>query len=124
MEVNQGHEVTKGDVLDMFYHVSGWCKRSKIESLVHEVDQDPRWSIRQYEYNEETGALRLRVHVEQNPFPVVVIVVAVAAVGAGLFAWLTLDKVEKITTSPVGAALGMGTMAAAVLGLYTLAKRS
>lgn len=120
MEVLQSHEARVGDVFDLHYTVSGWCKKGKIESLVREVDVDPRWKITQYEYNEETGALRIRVKILQNPFPIVVVVVAVAAVGAGLLAWLSLDKVEKIVSDPV---MGLSVLGAVVGGLLFLWKR-
>lgn len=123
MEVNEAYQARKGDIFDFHYTVSGWCKRSKIESLVHTVDQDMRWSITQYDYDEKAGKLRLRVRIDQNPFPLMIFIAAVGVIGAGLFAWLTLDKIEQITTSPVGAAIGLGTVAAAVLAFWALAKR-
>lgn len=119
MEIPESHELRIGDRIDMFYTVSGWCKRGKIESLVHEVDQDLRWAIRAYDYNEDTGKLRLRVEIVQNPFPVMVVVVAVAAVGAGLFAWLSLDKIEKIVTDPVA---GLAVLGVVIGGLVVLRK--
>lgn len=118
MEIPESHELRIGDRIDMFWTVSGWAKRGKIESLVHKVDQDLRWSIREYDYNEETGKLRIRVEILQNPFPVVVVVVAVAAVGAGLFAWLSLDKVEKIVADPVMGLSVLGAVGAALLFLW------
>ena len=120
MEIPQSHEVRIGDKLDLHYTVSGWAKRGKIESLVHKVDQDPRWMIREFEYNEDTGKLRLRVEIMQNPFPVVVVIVAVAAVGAGLFAWLSLDKVEMIVSKPF---MGLTMLGAVAGGLYFLVRR-
>lgn len=123
MEVSQAYEVKTGDVLDFHYSVSGWCKQAKIESLVHKLDLDPRWAVKEFEYNEETGKLRLRLEVIQNAWPVIIIIAAIAAIGAGLFAWLSLDKIEKIISSPVGAALSLGTVAAAIMALWAFAKR-
>lgn len=120
MEIPQSHELRKGDEIDLHYTVSGWCKRGKIESLVHQVDQDQRWKITEYGYDEGAGKLRLRVKVVINPFPVVVVVVAVAAVGAGLFAWLSLDKVEMIVSKPL---MGLTMLGAVAGGLYFLMKR-
>lgn len=120
MEVPESHEAKIGDVFDLHYSVSGWCKRSKIESLVHEVDVDPRWAITQYEYNEETGKLRIRAKIVQNPFPIMVLIVSVAAVGAGLFAWLSLDKVEKIVADPV---IGLSVLGAVVGGLLLIMRK-
>lgn len=120
MEVPHGTEARKGDVFDLHYSISGWCKRSKIESLVYKVDQDPRWSIKQYDYDETLGKLRLRVQIEQNPFPVMVLIVAVAAVGAGLFAWLSLDKVEKIVADPV---MSLSVLGAVMGGLFLIVRK-
>lgn len=123
MEISESEQLRKGDVVDLHYTVSGWCTRGKIESLVHQLDQDMRWEVKEFEYDETKGKVRIRVKVIENPFPVVLIIVAVGAIGAGLFAWLSLDKIEKITTSPIGAALGLGSVAALVLGMYAFARR-
>ncbi len=123
MEVPQSYEVRKGDLLDFHYAVSGWCKQAKIESLVHKLDEDPRWAVKEFEYDEEKGKLRIRAEVIENPFPVIIIIAAIGAIGAGLFAWLSLDKIEKITSSPVGAALSLGTVAAVIMALWAFMKR-
>ena len=118
MEIPESHTLEIGDRIDMFYTIRGWAKRSKIDSLVHKVDQDPRWAIREYDYNEDKGKLRLRVEILQNPFPVAIVAVAVAVVGAGLFAWLSLDKVEKIVTDPVAGLSVLGMVGAGLLLLW------
>jgi len=123
MEVSESYQARKGDLLDFHYTVSGWCKQGKIESLVYELDQDKRWRVAEFEYDEPKGKLRIRVEIMQNPLPVIVIIAVIGAIGAGLFAWLSLDKIDKITTSPVGAAIGLGTVAAAVLGMWALVKK-
>lgn len=119
MEVSQAEQARKGDVFDFHYIASGWCKQAKIESLVHKLDQDMRWRVDEFQYDEETGKLRIRVEVLENPFPVIIIVAAIGAIGAGLLAWLSLDKIEKITTHPVA---GLTALAAVIGGLLILRK--
>lgn len=120
MEIPESTEAKVGDIFDLYYSVSGWWTKGKVESLVYRIDQDPRWKITRYDYDEPNDKLRLRVEIVANPFPIVVVVAAIGVAAAGLFAWLSLDKIEKITTSPVGAAMGLGTVAAAVLGMWAL----
>ena len=105
-----------------YWPVKGWGKAGQIKSLVHELDQDPRWTIEEYDYDDETGKLRIRIRIVQNPFPLIVVVVAIGAIGAGLFAWLTMESIDKVVSSPAGAAISMGAIATAYMAIRTLGK--
>jgi len=119
MEVPQSYEARIGDVFDFHYTVSGWCKESKIASLCHELDEDKRWAVTEYDYDEKTGKLRIRVEIVENPFPLILIVAVIGVIGGGLFAWLSLDKVEKITARPI---VGLSMLGAVAAGLMVLRK--
>ena len=118
MEVSQFSEARNGDIFDLHYTMRGWGKQGQIESLINELDRDPRWSVIAARQPSET-TLVIRVLIVDNPFPVAVVVAAVGAIGTGLFVWLSLDKVEKISGGPgalmVGGALVVG-------GLYFLSR--
>ncbi|NVM23392.1 MAG: hypothetical protein HWN68_16605 [Desulfobacterales bacterium] len=119
MEVPESYQARIGDRFDFHYSVSGFGKRGQIESLVREADKDPRWKVEQYEYDENTGKLRLRFKIIQNPLPLIIIVAAIGGIGIGLFAWLSLDKVEKIVSDPIGGLAVLGTV---IGGLMVLRK--
>ena len=88
-------------------------------SLTHKLDTDPRWKVSEYDYDEATGKLRIRVEILKNPFPVVLIVAVIGVIGAGLFAWLSLDKIEIITARPI---VGLSILGAVIGGLLVLRK--
>jgi len=119
MEVPQSYEARLGDEFDFHYTVSGWCKEGKILSLTHELDADPRWNVTEYDYDEDTGKLRLRVKIVVNSFTLMVIVATIAVIGGGLLAWLSLDKVDKITSRPI---VGLSMLGAVAGGLMLLRK--
>ena len=119
MDISQAYKTVKGDVLDLFYTVSGWGKQGQIESLVHELDQDVRWKVIEYDWQDPK--LRIRVEIVVNPLPVIIIVAAIGAIGAGLFCWLSLDKVEKIISDPIGGAAIAGIVLLGGLLFYKFA---
>ncbi|MBA7495771.1 hypothetical protein ES702_06360 [subsurface metagenome] len=118
MEVSQAEQARIGDLFDFHYTIKGFGKQGQIDSLVHKLDQDPRWEVKEFDFDGK-NKVRLRVKILENPFPVVIVVGVIGAIGAGLFCFLSLDKIEKIIATPVGAAVGLGTIA---LGAITLWK--
>jgi hypothetical protein len=118
MEVSQAEQARIGDVFDFHYSIRGFGKQGQINSLVHELDQDLRWEVQEFDFDGE-NKVRIRVKILQNPFPVVIVIGVIGAIGAGLFCFLSLDKIEKIVATPAGAVIGLGTIA---LGAITLWK--
>jgi len=119
MEVSQVEQAKIGDVFDFHYSIKGFGKQGQIDSLVHKLDQDPRWEVVEAPEFDGKNKLKIRVRILENPFPIVLVVAAIGAIGAGLFCFLSLDKIEKIVATPAGAAIGLGTIA---LGAITLWK--
>lgn len=106
-----------GDVFDFHYTIKGWGKQGQVESLVRKLDEDRRWKVVEYDFNPETSKLRIRVEIVENPFPLIVVIAAIAAVGGGLFCWLSLDKVEKIVSHPLGGLMMLGVIAGGIIAL-------
>ncbi|MBA7476276.1 hypothetical protein ES707_11659 [subsurface metagenome] len=113
MEVSQYENAKIGDVYDFYYTMTGWGKQGQVESLSRELDQDPRWTVINIQRVDDSRII-IRVRVIKNPFPLLLIVGAIGAIGTGLFLWLSLDKIEKITEGPVVSfgILGLGIAAA------------
>jgi len=120
-EVPQSYGAVVGDVLDFYYTIRGWGKQGQIESLVNDLDRDPRWEVKEYDL--DNSKLRIRVKVLINPLPVILIVAAIGAIGTGLFVFLSLDKVEKVVASPMGALSLIGIAGAGILLLLRGFKR-
>lgn len=57
--------------------------------------------------------------VLKNPFPLVAVLAAVSVVAGGMFLLLSLERVEKITTSP----LGVAAIVAVVVGIWLVVGR-
>ena len=121
MEVSQAEQARIGDVFDFHYSIKGFGKQGQIESLVHKLDLDPRWEVQEFDFDGE-NKLRIRVKILINPFPVVIVIGVIGAIGAGLFCFLSLDKIEKIIASPVGAAMGLGTLLIGAIALWKFFK--
>ena len=116
VEVPQSEQARIGDVFDFLYTIRGLGKQGQINGLVTELDTDPRWQV--LEYDLQDSHLRIRVKVLQNPFPIILVVAAIGAIGTGLFVYLSLDKVEKVVSSPAGAMTMLGILG--VAGLFLL----
>lgn len=58
-----------------------------------------------------------------NPVIVTASVIAGAIILSGVVLWLVLDKTEQLIESPVGAAMGIGTVAIFGLFLWMMLKR-
>lgn len=112
-EVSQFENAKSGETYDFHYTMRGWGKQGQIENLVNRLDQDPRWKVLTTTMVDESS-LVIRILIVKNPFPLVLIVGAIAAIGTGIFLWLSLDKIEKISESPMAAfgLLGLGLAAA------------
>ena len=121
MEVSQAEQAKIGDVFDFHYSIKGFGKQGQINSLVHELDQDLRWEVQEFDFDGE-NKVRIRVKILINPFPVVIVVGVIGAIGAGLFCFLSLDKIEKIISTPIGAAMGLGTLAIGAIALWKFFK--
>lgn len=106
-----------GDVFDFHYTVKGWGKQGQIESLCRKLDEDQRWKVDEYSFDPETSKLRIRVEIIQNPFPLIIVIAAIGAIGTGLFCWLSLDKVEKIVSQPLGGLMMLGLVAGGIMAL-------
>lgn len=112
-EVSQFENAKNGETYDFHYIMRGWGKQGQVESLVNQLDEDPRWKVLNTTMPDETH-LVIRVKIVKNPFPLLLIVGAIGAIGTGFFLWLSLDKIEKISESPMAAfgLLGIGLAAA------------
>lgn len=113
MEVSQFENARNGEVYDFHYIMRGWGKQGQIESLVNDLDEDQRWVVVSANMADDSR-LVIRIKVVKNPFPLLLIVGAIGSIGTGLFLWLSLDKIEKISQSPVASfgILGLGLAAA------------
>ncbi len=118
-EISQYENATTGDILDLHYSIRGFGKQGQMEELTRKLNQDPRWSVVRLSFKDESHVV-IRMRVDQNPFPIILIVAAVGAIGTGIFLWLSLDKVEKITASPT---IKIGILAVAALTLFLIIPR-
>lgn len=119
MEVSQIENAIKGQIFDFHYTVSGWGKQGQIETLINKLDTDVRWKIINYTWNDPK--LIIRIEIVVNPLPIIIIVAAIGAIGTGLFCYLSLDKIEKVVSSPIGGAATLGVVLLGGLLVYRFA---
>jgi len=86
-----------------------------------EVIEGKEIIINKVESKEIDGEIKILFHftVIKNPVPVVAIIVAILALLGVFGAFMTLDKVEQIIDTPVGAILGSGALLV-VVGIIIL----
>lgn len=126
-------DVQIGDNLEMVFNTVGWAwiQAVQLAAIESKLSEDKRFNIHSIRVDEDDPEQTKVVYrITVNPPPDntdpaiyqagigVAIVAAIAAVGGGLFLWLSLDKVYKITESPAGQ-MSLGLIAVAIL-LYVL----
>ena len=126
-------DIRIGDEIEMVFNTVGytWAQAVQLAALESKLAKDKRFNVHSIQLDEsdpEQTKFIFRITVNQPPDETspeiyqagigVAIVVAITAIGGGLFLWLSLDKVYKITGSPAGQ-MSIGLIAAA-LGLYVL----
>ena len=104
-----------------------WAQAVQLANLQSKLSKDPRFNIQAIELDDsdpEQTKFVFRISVNEPPGSEdriiyqagigVAIVAAISIVGGGLFLWLSLDKIYKITESPAGKT-SIGLIAAAIL---------
>lgn len=113
MQVSQMENATNGDLFRLHYTIRGWGKQSQIAALANELDKDARWKVIKADMPNDNKVV-FDILIVKNPFPIALIVGAIGAIGTGLFLYLSLDKIEKISGG-FGPVLVLGLFGAVLL---------
>ena len=133
-EIDRDEPLFPGDKIEMHFHAYGpnwkYLRASELALLIWRLEQkNPDYELLGWQDAGDKLILTFKILEPREPEPqvqqaavVTAAVIAVIVIGGGLFAWLSLDKVYKITDSPAGkiALAGTGSLGIAALIIAVL----
>ncbi len=137
-EIDRNEPLNPGDVIEMHFKFLGpnWVYLHAAELAILEwqlKQKNPYWKLNSWDSTSDVNKLILEFLIKEPPVDeapqvqkagfVTPLIIAAIVVGGGLFAWLSLDKIYKITSSPAGkvALAGTGAFGIAILVIVVLA---
>jgi len=114
-EIDVNERLYPGDEIEMHFKVFGpswtYLRAAELAMLIHRLEQKrPDWELTAWDSTTYTDRLVLKFRILQtNPVVVTAAIIAAIVIGGGLFAWLALDKVYKIATTPAAQVAMVGT---------------
>lgn len=129
VEIDKDKPLQPGDLIEMHFKSVGgtWIKASHIALIELRLAGRSDFEI----ISSGTGqgpdvSFTIRIN-ETNPVALTAAIIGAVIIGAGVIAWLTLDKVYQIIESPAGqvgvAGVGVFAAAAAILIILSLVKK-
>ena len=133
-EIDKDEPLFPGDVIEMHFKAFGpnwvYLRAAELSVLKWRLEQkNPDYELLSWSAPSDKLILTFKIKEPREPTPQVqqagigtAAVIAVIVIGGGLFAWLSLDKVYKITDSPAGkvALVGTGSLGIAALIIAVL----
>lgn len=136
-EIDKDEPLLPGDEIEMHFKTFGpawvYLRASELAILKWRLsEKNPDWKMIAWDHTTYPDKLVLSFRILENPeyekMPVqeagigMAAVIAAIVIGGGLFAWLSLDKIYKITDSPAGkiALAGAGSLGFAAFGIAVL----
>jgi len=132
-EIDINEQLFPGDEIEMHFKVYGpswtYLRAAELAILIHRLEQkNPDWELTAWDSTTYTDRLVLSFRIlKSNPVVVTAAIIAAIVIGGGLFAWLALDKVYKIATTPAAQVAMVGTGAlgitfAVIVGFLVLSR--
>lgn len=107
-EIGLNEQLFPGEEIEMHFKVFGpswtYLRAAELAMLIHRLEQkNPDWELTAWDSTTYTDRLILTFRIlKSNPVVVTAAIIAAIVIGGGLFAWLALDKVYKISSTPAG----------------------
>lgn len=114
-EIDINEQLFPGDEIEMHFKVYGpswtYLRAAELAILINRLEQkNPDWELTAWDSTTYTDRLVLTFRIlKSNPVVVTAAIIAAIVIGGGLFAWLALDKVYKIATTPAAQVAMVGT---------------
>jgi len=134
-EIDKDEPLFSGDVIEMHFKYLGpnwlYLRAAELALLQGQLEKKhPNWEMLFWESLEDKLVLQFLVKEPpgeaqvqvQKASVVTPIIIAATVIGGGVFMWLSLDKIYKITESPAGkiALAGTGSLGIAILVIAVL----
>ena len=125
IEIDKNKPLNPGDVIELHFSSVGMVMLKATQIAMIDYRLAGRKDFRILSWSTPgTNTVIFTVRINKtNPIIVTAAVIGGLIIGAGVVAWLTLDKVLQITESPTGKVLAGGAIVAAVLALLVLMKK-
>lgn len=136
-EIDRNEPLNPGDKIEMEFKCLGpgwlYLRAAELAVLKYTLDKkNPYWELTAWDSTTYSDKLILEFLIKEPPEEqmgqvqqagiVTPLIIAAIVIGGGLFTWLSLDKIYKITDSPAGkvalagsGSLGIGILIIAVL---------
>ena len=113
-EISKDTPLFPGDVIEMHFKAFGpnwiYLRAAELALLQWRLEQkNPDWELTSWQAPGDKLILTFKILEPREPTPQVqqaavgtAAVIAVIVIGGGLFAWLSLDKIYRISSTPAG----------------------
>lgn len=125
VEIDKNKPLSPGDIIELHFSTIGmvWVKATQIALIEYRLAGRKDFTIMSVGTpGMNTVIFEIRIN-KTNPVIVTAAVIGGLIIGAGVVAWLTLDKVLQIIESPTGKVLAGGAIVAAIVTLLVLMKK-
>lgn len=111
IEIDINKPLNPGDVIEMHFKTTGmvWITAAQIALIEYRLEKRKDFQIISHSLPAGNRVIFTVEVLKTNPVVVTAAVIAAAIIGAGVVAWLILDKVYQIIEAPAGKALIGGT---------------
>ncbi len=125
IEIDKNKPLNPGDVIELHFSSVGMVMLKATQIAMIDYRLAGRKDFRILSWSTPgTNTVIFTVRINKtNPIIVTAAVIGGLIIGAGVVAWLTLDKVLQITESPTGKVLAGGAIVAAIVALLVLIKK-
>ena len=125
VEIDINKPLNSGDIIEMQFKTTGmvWITATQIALIEWRIEKRKDFRILSHSLPANNRVNFVIQILKTNPVLITAAVIGGVIIGAGVVAWLTLDKVYQITESPTGKVLAGGAIVAAVLALLVLIKK-
>lgn len=90
-----------GEVYRFTYEKRFFLSQGSVDSMIARIAGDPHFDVIDFKQTDGMFTLTAKV-IKASPIPLGYIIAVVATAALGVFAFLSLTKVEKIISSPLG----------------------
>lgn len=110
-EIDINKPLNPGDIIEMHFKTTGmvWMTAAQIALIEYRLEKRKDFCILSHSLPMGNRVIFTIKVLKMNPVIVTAAVIGGVIIGAGVVAWLTLDKVYQIIEAPAGKALVGGT---------------
>lgn len=129
IEIDINKPLNPGDIIEMHFKTIGmvWITSAQIALIEWRLEKRKDFCIVSHSLPANNRVIFTIEILKTNPVVLTAAVIGAVIIGAGIVAWLTLDKVYQIVESPAGKAVVGGTAlsfaALAVIAILILLRK-